>query len=358
MATPKSFVGQTILSVPRLVFSFDASESVFRFLFLRVQMRELTILRDSVFTAMQSHPDYRFSEPAEAREVIKNLVCLNRLGGAGWCEDALFVAHNEDTLPSCGDKSFWDSVVELASKRGCDLRWFDVTHFLIGFYQNVTIAHDVSQLINRHAQRKADEVKHSLEYELEANNITSPIEQLFYVAWSMSRQAQNPYPNLNELELERFILRPQFPVFSENGEEYLIDFAVRRFDGVAYQKAVHAWEARQDPYSDGNWIGDPFPRESDDAFNLNLKIAIECDSYRYHVQNLEPSQFDYQKRRERCIQQQEWMVFAFSGSEITRDAFRCINEVKNHLRKVIESPCYRPPSDLQRLSSDRNSEGN
>ena len=84
-------------------------------------------------------------------------------------------------------------------------------------------------------------------------------------------------------------------------------------------------------YSDGNWIADPYPKESDDRCNVNLKVAIELDSYKYHVEELSKSAFEYQKQRERYLQQDQWTMFAFCGSEVFRDPLKCVAEVRRYL---------------------------
>lgn len=127
------------------------------------------------------------------------------------------------------------------------------------------------------------------------------------------------------------LLYPQFPIASPNGEEYLLDFAIMRFDAEAYRRLVQEWRDRQDPYSDGNWIGDPYPEKRCKKCNINIKVAIECDSYKYHVEKPSPAEFEYQKRRERFLQSDGWTVFPFCGREINRDPLKCVKEVQTYL---------------------------
>jgi Protein of unknown function (DUF559) len=193
----------------------------------------------------------------------------------------------------------------------------------------------VARLIERVANAAEEHTRFRLEEALNFNNISSPIEQMVYVCWEASRAALRSDHDPNDHELGRHLLYPQFPVRSDDGEEYLIDFAVLRFDADAFRMLVREWSARQDPYSDGNWIADPYPDERDRKCNENIKLAIECDSYKYHVDGLSPSEFEYQKRRERFLQKDGWTVLGFSGREISRDPKKCVDEVHRYLRQKI-----------------------
>jgi hypothetical protein len=134
-------------------------------------------------------------------------------------------------------------------------------------------------------------------------------------------------------EVSRYVLHPQFPITSDAGEQYLIDFAVMRFDAEPYRQMVSEWHDRQYPYSDGNWIGDPYPSERDKRCSLNLKVAIELDSYTHHVEGLSPADFEYLKRRERCLQHDGWTVLPFCGREVNRDPMKRVGEVRRYMMR-------------------------
>jgi hypothetical protein len=245
------------------------------------------------------------------------------------------LAYTEGSLPSAYDYEFWERVTEIANGQDCRLYSFHVTHFAVGFFQDDRVPPDVSRWIARAADATREKTRFRLENALQFNNISSPIEQIFYVCWKALRADLDPDLEPLHYELSRHVLYPQFPLISPAGEEYLLDFAVMRFDAQAYRRLVREWEDRQDPDSDGNWIADPYPKARGEKCNLNLKIAIECDSYRHHGQQLSPAEFEYHKRRDRFLQVDGWTVLPFSGPEITRDPLKCVREVQSYLRRRI-----------------------
>jgi len=294
-------------------------------------MNELRIIRDAIFTALQESPDYRFSDPTVAKRKIKDGVCLGRLDPGQWSPEALVIARTEDGLPCPYEYNFWERVTEIANRDGCKLHSFDVTHFSVGFFQESKLAPDVARLIQQRAEAVENAYRHRLEYALASNNISSPIEQLFYVSWDIISESTVNKLDPAAYELSHYVLYPQFPITSDLGKAYLIDFAVLRFDADRYRQLVQEWRDRQDPYSDGNWISDPFPQERDDECNSNMKIAIELDSYKYHVEQMTPADFEYQKQRERFFRRDGWMVFSFCGREVNRDPMKCVHEVWRYL---------------------------
>lgn len=296
-------------------------------------MKELSVIREAITAAMQESSDYPCADPAEVRKMVEDNTHLGRLDPGQWCPEALVIAHTEEGLPSPHDCEFWDRVEAIASRKGCEVYYCDVTHFSVGFFRKLNLAPDVATLIQKGSDAAAENCRHRLEYALESNNISSPIEQLFFTCWEISRLSSAYRHDPASCEIFRYVLYPQFPIKPDAGEQYLIDFAVLRFDADRYRQMVTEWHERQDPYSDGNWIADPYPGERDERCSLNLKVAIELDSYTHHVEGLSPADFEYQKRRERCLQHGGWTVFRFCGREVNREPMKCVDEVRRYLMR-------------------------
>jgi very-short-patch-repair endonuclease len=64
---------------------------------------------------------------------------------------------------------------------------------------------------------------------------------------------------------------------------------------------------------------------------MNVKIAIELDSYTHHIQQLSAADFEYQTRCARFLQNAGWKVFPFCGREVNRGPMRCVEEVRRYL---------------------------
>jgi hypothetical protein len=295
-------------------------------------VRELQVIRDSIFTALQES-EYRDDDPAEARKMIDHCVRLGRLDPGQWAPEALVIAHTEWGLPDPYQYEFWKRATDIANQRDCRVQAFDVTHFTVGFFKDVQVPAEVSRLIERAAKTAYENTRLRLEEGLNFNNVASPIEQMVYVCWETARSGLRSELDPGDHNLGRYRLYPQFPIRSDAGEEYLVDFAIMKFDAAAFRRLVGEWSARQDPNADGNWIMDPYPDERGHKCNENVKLAIECDSYKYHVEELSQSDFEYQKRRERFIQKDGWTVLAFCGREISRDPMKCVDEVHRYLRR-------------------------
>jgi hypothetical protein len=210
-------------------------------------VRELQIIRDSIFTALQESEDDRADDADRVRKMIDHCVRLGRLDPGKWAPEALVVAHSEWGLPDPYRYEFWERVTEIANQRGCRVRSFDVTHFTVGFFQDVNVPPDVARLIDRAAKTAEENTRFQLQNALNFNIMSSPIEQMVYVCWATSRANLRSELDPRDHELGRHLLYPQFPVRSDNGEEYLIDFAVMKFDAATFRRLVREWSARQDP---------------------------------------------------------------------------------------------------------------
>src|SRR4051812_7618202 len=101
----------------------------------RQMVRELRIIRESIFTALRESEGHRPSDPVDARRRIEHSVRLGRLDPGQWAPEALVVAHTEDGLPSPYEYEFWERVTDIANDQGFRVFSFDVTHFAVGFFQ-------------------------------------------------------------------------------------------------------------------------------------------------------------------------------------------------------------------------------
>lgn len=64
-----------------------------------------------------------------------------------------------------------------------------------------------------------------------------------------------------------------------------------------------------------------------------LKIAVECDGHDFHEKTHEQAAHD--KRRDRELQKSGFLVFRFTGAEITKNAKKVANEVAEYVSNWI-----------------------
>ena len=109
----------------------------------------------------------------------------------------------------------------------------------------------------------------------------SPIEEMFYKEW-----IKNSKTKLNDFPFNIF---PQYNDSSTG--RYRLDFAL-----LAKQTSLK-----------------------------NQKICIELDGHIWHEKTKE--QVSYEKSRERYLVREGWIVLRFSGSEVYKNARRCVSEI-------------------------------
>lgn len=128
--------------------------------------------------------------------------------------------------------------------------------------------------------------------ELEMNNkaIESPIEQLFFIEWNFRDMRDLP-----------FLLCPQFQ--HESTGKYRIDFVIDFM--IKFIERGREWLETIEKID--------FP-----------KLGIEIDSHLWHEKTKE--QVQYHKERERFLIANGWKLLRFTGSEVFKDPFKCVEE--------------------------------
>lgn len=136
-----------------------------------------------------------------------------------------------------------------------------------------------------------------------SDGIESPTEQMFYIEWLFR---ENNYYSRLPFDLE-------FQYQDETTGKYRLDFAVR-FELDAYFV-----------YSD---------KISLDIFHTieSPRLGIEIDGHIWHEKTKE--QVQYHKKRERFLVANNWKLLRFTGSEIYKDAEKCVDEVIKISRKT------------------------
>lgn len=159
---------------------------------------------------------------------------------------------------------------------------------------------NVRKFLRQTIQTISENFKEEMLWKLKHYKIESPIEQIFYIAWqSYIWTLQGKY-----------LLYPQREIQTgDNQKKYRVDFAIFQQRDIADS-----------------------PIHENFSWGKNLKIAIELDSFTFHEKT--PGQFEYEKKRDRALQEQGWRIFRFSGSEVLRDPGNCIVEIDNFLGEL------------------------
>lgn len=162
---------------------------------------------------------------------------------------------------------------------------------------DMDVADCVKGYLDQRCRYEGDEDRVYLLEEMRDNNITSPPEQLFYIAWTL-----HPCQTIG--------LMPQRQV-----GKYFVDFAVSILDHFVNELPRHPFELLEK-------INDLVPH-----------YAIEIDGFEWHDKTREQAEAD--KKRERYIQSQGYIVLRFAAREVIRDPDSCVNEVRDRLRQDI-----------------------
>jgi very-short-patch-repair endonuclease len=64
------------------------------------------------------------------------------------------------------------------------------------------------------------------------------------------------------------------------------------------------------------------------------KVVVECDGHDFHERSKEQAKKD--RRRDRWMQSEGWLVLRFTGSELWNDAHACGEEVAKNLERLTE----------------------
>lgn len=145
----------------------------------------------------------------------------------------------------------------------------------------------------------ASSVSADLDGHIESGKITSPIEQIFYVAWQYGCES------CNDAKIE-----PQHKV-----GKFRCDFYVDLF---------------------GYFVEHEYPFTMNELEKIKKElpeIVIELDGHQWHEKN--PSQVEKDKQRERFIVSQGYKVYRFSGREVYRRPLECVSEVRAQVREIL-----------------------
>lgn len=167
---------------------------------------------------------------------------------------------------------------------------FEVYGHLFPGLPSTVIRPDVTSRLDWFKRRIAKEFEVEFTRLINANAISSPIEQIFLMEWKFAGLDKKLNVHLS----------PHEPISTEVGS-YAVDFLI----------------VPEDPSLE------------------KVKIAIELDGHDFHEKTKQQVRND--KARERAIVQQGVTVLRFSGSEIVRDGRGCVEEVEKFLRKTIRS---------------------
>ncbi len=129
------------------------------------------------------------------------------------------------------------------------------------------------------------------------NPVDSPIEQIFYLAFSLLRETN-------------YITKGDAHADQEG--PYML--------GLSLHPQVEIGDYRVD------FIGTYHPRRDQ---SLAKKVIVECDSQQFHERDEKERR--YEKKRDRFLQAKGYTVFRFTGSEIVKEPFRVAAEVISFL---------------------------
>jgi len=162
-----------------------------------------------------------------------------------------------------------------------------------------TIPPNIQQKIVEMSQEVAANFYSGIINSFEANNIFSPPEQLFYAYWSKEKEIYN----------NKISLMPQFKI-GKFYADFKLDFLGYYVEDFLYPNASE----------------DFYHKIDDDA----PKVIIEIDG---HWHEKTPEQVEKDKKRERYIINQGFIVVRFSAREIIRDVRKCVEEVMSSYNK-------------------------
>jgi len=185
------------------------------------------------------------------------------------------ITREDDMKTHVTDEEKWNLILEMYGHLFPDL-------------PSTAMRPDVKSRLDWFKRRIAKEFEVEFTRQINANVISSPIEQIFLLEWKFA-----------DLDKKLNVhLSPHEPVSTEVGS-YAVDFLIVPADPALDQ----------------------------------VKIAIELDGHEFHEKTHQQVRHD--KARERAIVQQGVTVLRFSGSEVVRNARGCVEEVEKFLRKTI-----------------------
>lgn len=142
----------------------------------------------------------------------------------------------------------------------------------------------------------------SIESEIQAEAIESPIEQIFLIEWG--------FQEIQSGDKFRFYLIPQVSVRHPSGK-YILDFRIDFLSSAISDFDLSTLDVVPEPL-----------------------LAIELDGHIWHEKTKQ--QVEHHKERERFLTSQGWTILRFAGSEIIKAPEKCVLETiclanKKHL---------------------------
>jgi len=151
------------------------------------------------------------------------------------------------------------------------------------------LADDVAERLDRAKRAAARRLEMEIRDAVNTHSVISPIEHLFLIEWKLNR--------IEEMLGVRFT--PQKQCDTDRGM-FVLDFLIA-FDGPNAE---------------------------------TFRLGIELDGHDFHEKSKEQVESD--KVRERAIVRAGIVVFRFSGSEVYRNAGKCVQEVAEYIRSRKE----------------------
>lgn len=167
----------------------------------------------------------------------------------------------------------------------------------------ILIADCAQAFIDDHGRTEYLGTTSSLMSDIQELGISSPPEQLWYVA-AVACGLHN-WATIN----------PQYPIGN-----YRVDFMI---DPIGYF-VNHPFEL--------------FPFALQVALSrLMTKFVVEIDGFEWHDKT--PAQAEQDKRRERLIQQKGYRLFRYAAREVLRDPRQCVSEIDGLVLTEVRQAC-------------------
>lgn len=176
----------------------------------------------------------------------------------------------------------------------------------------IKLTPNVNQFITRCSQivgnSSSDLFALNQEFFFRDNDINSPIEQMFRIAFHTLLETNS-------------ILETYLEISPEN-------------------KIYQAGILLQSQFKVGDYRVDFIAVNQKSTIEKTKMVIIECDSQQFHDRS-EPER-RYEKQRDRYLQTLGYTVFRFTGSELCKEPFRCAAEVigfltGNDVQEIIDS---------------------
>jgi hypothetical protein len=131
-------------------------------------------------------------------------------------------------------------------------------------------------------------------------SLESPLEVIFAIMW-------NAMEMCGDIHSDSVSFTGQHEIVTSSGRRYRLDFLLHPGEPL-HGRAKSA--------------GVPIPR-----------IGVELDGHDFHERTKE--QVAYRNQRDRDLQADGWTVLHFSGSELNRDPWKCVNEAFSHAYRAF-----------------------